>query len=240
VVLTGAPGGGMSAPVSEVLAASASIDRLEPWLRHRLRPLDLGSAVDCRVSQDVDADGAPMTPYEGDLVPAAVLVSLVAREEGVCVIFTRRADTLARHSGQIALPGGRIELGETPWAAAVREAHEEIGLEPCFVRPLGLGDIYRTVTGFEITPVVAVVQPGFSLVPSAAEVAEVFETPFAFLMDPANHELRVLDGPAGRRRYYVMPHRDRLIWGATAGILRALWERLFDGPAPVAGLADEA
>jgi 8-oxo-dGTP pyrophosphatase MutT (NUDIX family) len=230
----------MSSPALDT--AQAPISALEPWLLQRLHPLTSIPAPDRRVFEDLDADGLPMPAIPDALVPAAVLIALVEREEGLCVIFTRRADTLARHSGQIALPGGRIEPGETPWAAAIREAHEEIGLDPRFVRPIGLGDIYRTVTGFEISPVVAIVRPGFRLVPSAAEVAEVFETPFAFLMDPANHELRVLDGPAGRRRYYVMPHNDRLIWGATAGILRALWERVFREPAPTGSLrsADEA
>ena len=156
-----------------------------------------------------------------------MLVALVERDGGLNLILTRRADTLRRHSGQVALPGGRADEGEAPCTTAIREAQEEIGLEPRFVRPVGLGDLYRTTTGFEITPVVAFVAPGFILTPSAAEVAEVFEIPFAFLMDPANHEERIWESLAGARRYYAMSHEDRVIWGATAGILRRLWERLF-------------
>ena len=175
-----------------------------------------------------------MLAPEETLVAAAVLVGLTPRAHGLNLILTRRADTLSRHSGQVALPGGRADPGEAAWTTALREAQEEIGLDPRLVRPVGLGDRYRTSSGFEITPVVAIVEPGFTLSPSAAEVAEVFETPFAFLMDPSNHEERVWEGPAGRRRYYAMPHEDRLIWGATAGILRGLWERLFDGAAPAA------
>ncbi len=206
---------------------ASPLRELEPWLAHRLLPLAPAPGMEERITADVDVEGVALSGAGGTLVPAAVLVGLTARAGALHVIFTRRADTLARHSGQVALPGGRAGPGETPWAAAIREAEEEIGLDPAFVRPIGLGDRHRTSTGFEITPVVAVVEPGFTLHPSPAEVAEVFETPFAFLMDPANHEERIWESPAGPRRYYAMPHEDRLIWGATAGVLRSLWERLF-------------
>ena len=206
---------------------ASPVEVLEPWIAGRLHPLSLDPAPGRRIHADEDASGAPLVEGAAPLVAAAVLIALAEREGGLNLILTRRADTLTRHSGQVALPGGRTEPGETPWAAAVREAKEEVGLDPRFVRLVGLGDLYRTGTGFEITPVVAFVTPGFTLTPSEAEVAEVFETPFAFLMDPANHEERVWDSPAGARRYYAMPHGDRLIWGATAGVLRALWERLF-------------
>ncbi len=158
-----------------------------------------------------------------------MLIALVERPEGLSVILTRRAETLSRHSGQIAFPGGRVEPGETPWAAAVREAQEEIALDPALVRVMGLGDPYRTVTSFEVVPVVGFVRPDFVLRASEAEVAEIFETPFAFLMDPANHQKRSLQGPQGERCYYAMPYGDRFIWGATAGMLRSLYERLFAG-----------
>ena len=221
----------MSAPATVTVTGSVTPLSpalvLEPWLAARLHPLSLEPGRGLRIHADWREDGPDPSFEAGVLVPAAVLVGLTPRAGGLNLILTRRADTLTRHSGQVALPGGRAEAGETPWATALREAHEEIGLDPALVRPIGLGDLYRTLTGFEITPVVAMVAPGFQLAPSAAEVAEVFETPFAFLMDPANHEERVWDGPAGRRRYYAMPHEDRLIWGATAGILRGLWERLF-------------
>ena len=219
------------------VTASSPLQLLEPWIAARLHPLSVEAAADRRVHFDLDAAGAAITSAVSASTPAAVLIALVEREGGLNLILTRRADTLSRHSGQVALPGGRMDVGETPWAAALREAQEEIGLDPGFVRLTGLCDIYRTGSGFEITPVVAFVAPGFVLTPSPAEVAEVFETPFAFLMDPANHEERIWESPEGARRYYAMPHHDRLIWGATAGILRGLWERLLgvhavspDGP----------
>ena len=221
----------MTAPaaVTGPVTPFSPISVLERWLAARLHPLSVEPAAGLRIHADW-REGGPVAEA-GVLVPAAVLVGLTPRAGGLNLILTRRADTLTRHSGQVALPGGRAEAGEAPWATAVREAHEEIGLDPALVRPIGLGDLYRTFTGFEITPVVAMVAPAFELTPSAAEVAEVFETPFAFLMDPANHEERVWEGPEGRRRYYAMPHGDRLIWGATAGILRGLWERLFSDDA---------
>ena len=210
-----------------VVTACSPSRILEPWIAARLHPLSGAPLTDARAGGDLDAEGAAILAAAAASVPAAVLIGLVDREEGLNLILTRRADTLSRHSGQIALPGGRTEPGEAPWTAALREAEEEIGLDRRFVRPIGLCDVYRTGSGFEITPVVGFVAPGFTLTPFEAEVAEVFEAPFAFLMDPANHEERIWKGPEGARRYYAMPHQDRLIWGATAGILRALWERLF-------------
>ncbi len=209
------------------VTALSPLQVLEPWIATRLHPLSSAPVAGARMQRDLDAQGLAMPGAISASVPAAVLIALVEREEGLHLILTRRADTLSRHSGQVALPGGRTEPGEAPWTAALREAEEEIGLERRFVRPAGLCDPYQTHTGFEITPVVGFVAPGFALTPSEAEVAEVFETPFSFLMDPANHEERIWDSPEGARRYYAMPHQDRLIWGATAGILRALWERLF-------------
>ena len=217
----------MTPAQAAAVTARSAAEVLEPWIGERLHPLSASLLANHRVQSDLDAHGVTIAPTDTALMPAAVLIALAEREDGLSLILTRRADTLTRHSGQVALPGGRAEPGEEPWTTAVREAEEEIGLERRFVRPIGLGDLYRTGTGFEITPVVAFVAPGFTLTPSAAEVAEVFETPFAFLMDPANHEERVWESPAGPRRYYAMPHQDRLIWGATAGILRGLWERLF-------------
>ncbi|HEY2659116.1 MAG TPA: CoA pyrophosphatase [Caulobacteraceae bacterium] len=176
-----------------------------------------------------DFDLNPGHPPPDLLTSAAVLVALIEHEEGLTVLLTRRADTLRRHTGQVALPGGRCDPGETPWGTALREAHEEVGLEPALVELAGLSSAYQTGSGFDITPVVGFVKPGFSLTPNPAEVADIFETPFAFLMNPANHERRFLDGEDGaRRHFYAMPYQERLIWGATAGILRALYERLCD------------
>jgi 8-oxo-dGTP pyrophosphatase MutT (NUDIX family) len=205
------------------------LDRLKPWFVERLHPLRDDDALSRTLYSDFDLN----PDLEGRraahaLTPAAVLVPLVERPEGLSVILTRRADSLSRHSGQIAFPGGRSDPGETPWATALREAQEEIGLDPAFVTVSGLGDPYETVTGFCVTPVVGFVRPGFSLAASPAEVADLFETPFGFLMNPANHERRFHEGLDGqRRRYYAMPYQDRFIWGATAGMLRCLYERLF-------------
>ena len=159
--------------------------------------------------------------------PAAVLAPIVARPEGLSVLLTLRASHLRSHSGQVAFPGGKVDPGETPLETAFREAREEIGLEARFVEPLGWLDPYLTGTGFRIATLVALVEPGFSLETNRDEVAEVFETPFAFLMDPANHLVQEREWRGAARKFYAMPHGERYIWGATAGILRNLWERLF-------------
>jgi 8-oxo-dGTP pyrophosphatase MutT (NUDIX family) len=162
---------------------------------------------------------------------AAVLIALVEHEGGPTVILTRRADTLRSHTGQVALPGGRIDPGETPWAAALREAQEEIGLDPATVTLAGLSTPYRTGNGYHIVPVVGLVSPPVSLFPNPAEVADIFEPPFAFLMDPANHQRRQAETPDGEtRRFYAMTWGEQLIWGVTAGILRALHDRLYGEP----------
>ena len=159
--------------------------------------------------------------------PAAVLLPIVNRAEGLTVLLTLRASDLRAHSGQVAFPGGKIDAGETPREAALREAREEIGLEERFIEPLGWLDPYLTGTGFRIAPLVALVEPAFALNVNALEVDEVFETPFAFLMDPANHRLDEREWRGRRRQFYAMPHEGRYIWGATAGILRNLYEKLF-------------
>jgi len=159
--------------------------------------------------------------------PAAVLAPIVARPAGLTMLLTLRASHLRAHSGQIAFPGGKVDPGETPDEAALREAHEEIGLEARFVEPLGWLDPYLTGTGFRVAPLVALIDPAFTLTPNELEVDEVFETPFAFLMDPANHRLDEREWRGQVRKFYAMPHEGRYIWGATAGILRNLYEKLF-------------
>ena len=158
---------------------------------------------------------------------AAVLLPIVERPQGLTVLLTLRASDLRAHSGQVAFPGGKIDPGETPREAALREAREEIGLEERYIEPLGWLDPYLTGTGFRVAPLVALVEPSFALNLNKLEVDEVFETPFAFLMDPANHRLDEREWQGRRRRFYAMPHEGRYIWGATAGILRNLYEKLF-------------
>ncbi len=174
----------------------------------------------------------PAMPKVDAFRAAAVLVPLVEHEAGVTVLLTRRADTLRSHTGQVAFPGGRMDAGETPWEAALREAEEEIGLDRSHVTLAGLSSNYQTGSGYDIVPVIGFVTPGFKLTPNPDEVADVFEAPFAFLMDPKNHERQFREQADGMRRYfYAMPYEDQFIWGATAGMLRALYERLYGAPA---------
>lgn len=159
---------------------------------------------------------------------AAVLITLIERDGEARIILTQRACQLRDHSGQIAFPGGKIEeTDKTPEEAALREAHEEIGLSGAQVRILGCQPLYYTGTGFEITPVVAIAEPPFSFQIDAAEVAAVFDVPLSFLMNPTNHlrEKRLIHGE--ERLFYAMAYQDYYIWGATAGMIRALFERLY-------------
>lgn len=158
---------------------------------------------------------------------AAVLVGIVARDEPT-ILLTQRTEHLPSHAGQVAFPGGKLEPGDPdPIAAAVRETHEEIGLDRAFIKPVGFLDALRTHTGFHVDPVVALIEPGFSLALDSREVADAFEVPLAFLMDPANHELqwRMRDGR--KRHFYVMPYQQRYIWGVTAAMLKNMQQRLF-------------
>lgn len=156
----------------------------------------------------------------GEPVTAAVLVGVVPRPTGLAVLLTQRTDHLRDHAGQISFPGGRVEPDDASLpAAALREAEEEIGLPPARVDVLGTLRPYRTVTGFRIHPIVGWVEPPLTLAPDAFEVAEVFEVPLDFVLDPTNHHRQCYRRGATTRFYYVLPYQERFIWGATAGIL---------------------
>ena len=162
--------------------------------------------------------------------PAAVLIGIVERAEGARVILTRRAAHLREHSGQVAFPGGKIDARDaSPLAAALREAQEEIGLDLRHAEPIGYLDPYLTGTGFRVIPVLARVSPHFSAAADAREVEAVFETPLAFLMAPDNHRRETREWKGAMRHYYVMPWQEHKIWGATAGMIRALHARLYGG-----------
>jgi 8-oxo-dGTP pyrophosphatase MutT (NUDIX family) len=162
------------------------------------------------------------------LRPAAVLIPIIERGSGLSVLFTRRADHLARHAGQVSFPGGRFDDGDADEvSAALRETEEEVGLSRTFVTVLGELDRYETGTGFAIHPFVGLVREGFELKIDKSEVAEAFEVPLSFLMDPKNHEPRTATWQGRERRFYGMTYDGHYIWGATAGILINLYERLY-------------
>lgn len=202
-------------------------EALKARLRDRLAPVEGWRPNQAAAKSDFDLNpGVDFGVRE--LRPAAVLIPLIGRPESVSVLLTRRADTLTKHSGQIAFPGGRLDPGETAVEAALREAREEVALDSGLVEVLGLGDAYETGTGFLITPVVGWLNAPPVVTPSEAEVADIFETPWDFLMDAANHRRDFLDMDDGDRRWFwAMPWEDRYIWGATAGIIRALRVRLY-------------
>lgn len=144
------------------------------------------------------------------------------------MLFTQRAEETPAHPGQVSFPGGRVHADDaSALETALRETREEIGLDARFIEPIGAWDQYETGTGFRITPIVGLVEPGFSLTLDPREVADVFEAPLSFLFDPANHERREGEWRGYKRAYYAMPYEGRFIWGATAGMIRALWERLY-------------
>jgi 8-oxo-dGTP pyrophosphatase MutT (NUDIX family) len=163
---------------------------------------------------------------EQPIRPAAVLIAVVEHPQPT-VLLTQRSANLNDHAGQISFPGGKIDPTDaSPLDAALREAEEEVGLSRNFVDPIGYLDLYGTSFGFRILPTVARVRPGFDLRISQAEVDDAFEVPLSFLMDPANHQVHSKEFRGMERTYYAMPFAERYIWGATAGILRVLYERI--------------
>ncbi len=196
------PGGGPSAPRTGSGAAAS-----QPRGDHDLNP-------------DFYQPGRPLTA-------AAVLVPVVVRDQGLSLLFTRRTEHLIDHAGQISFPGGRIDpADDDAWAAALRETEEEVGLPRTHVRPIGRLDTYVTRTGFEVTPLVGLLRPPFPLAPDSFEVAEVFEAPLGFFLDPANCEIHSRTYQGRERFFFAFPYGEHYIWGATAGMLVNLVEVL--------------
>jgi 8-oxo-dGTP pyrophosphatase MutT (NUDIX family) len=159
--------------------------------------------------------------------PAAVLIPVVDRQKPT-VLLTQRTPDLPSHPGQIAFPGGKIDREDDgPLSAALREAEEEIGLDRNLIEPIGYLDVYLTFSGFRILPLLARVEPDYALTLNAHEVADAFEVPLDFLMEPLNHQFLKRDWKGIERAYYAMPFGERYIWGVTAGILRNLWEKMY-------------
>jgi 8-oxo-dGTP pyrophosphatase MutT (NUDIX family) len=182
----------------------SSLDRLRRGLAH-------GGEV-------TQSDELP--PATLDLVPAAVLIPIVLRPGALTVLLTQRTAHLRDHAGQVSFPGGRSEHDDgSPVVTALREAQEEVGLDPAQVEVLGTLEEYRTVTGFAVTPVVALVHPPLNLRLDDFEVADVFEPPLEFLLDPANHRREQVSFQGRMREYWAIPWQGHYIWGATAGML---------------------
>ena len=177
------------------------------------------------------------TLNEREFKPAAVLIPVIEREGRATVLLTRRTDHLSSHSGQIAFPGGKIDPGETPEFAALREAQEEVGLDPDRVELLGTFGTYYSGSGYCVSPVVGMVRGTPELTINKDEVADIFETPLAFLMDQKSHQVESRTWNKREIQYFTMPYTDeavdppveRRIWGLTAGIIRMVQERLYGG-----------
>ena len=189
------------------------------------RPLP-GLEAQLRMAPSPRLGWDPLKFPEGAANGAALLL-VYPHDDTLHLALTVRGSGLRNHTGQVSLPGGRVEEGETFEAAALREAQEEIGLDAKFIEPIGYLDLYLTFSGFRILPLVARVDPGYRITLNPAEVADAFEVPLEFVMQPANHQRHKRDWKGIERQYYAMPFGDRYIWGVTAGILRNLYERIY-------------
>jgi 8-oxo-dGTP pyrophosphatase MutT (NUDIX family) len=164
-----------------------------------------------------------VVPIPESWKPAAVLVPLINRAPGITVLLTQRTADMPSHAGQVAFPGGRRQASDVDAAAtALRETEEEVGIPARFVDVIGAVDLYRTGTGYEITPIVGIVTPGFTVRADPREVADVFEVPLEHFLDEVNHKIDSRQWQGRERRYYAMPYGERYIWGATAGMLKNL------------------
>ena len=208
------------------ISAAEFFDRARARLRFEI-PAGLTDASVVPPSGDQGTDRMlEIVAREQPIRPAAVLIPVVEHAQPT-VLLTQRAAHLNDHAGQISFPGGKIDdTDASPLDAALREAEEEIGLGREFIDPIGYLDLYATGFGFRILPTVARVKPGFNLRINPSEVDDTFEVPLAFLMNPVNHQLHSKEFRGIERSYYAMPFEERYIWGATAGILRLLYERI--------------
>jgi 8-oxo-dGTP pyrophosphatase MutT (NUDIX family) len=215
-----------------VRTAPVAIDASEFFQRGRERlrfdvPPALRDPTIVPVSGDAGTDRMlEIIAREQPIRPAAVLIPVIDHPEPT-VLLTQRSAHLNDHAGQISFPGGKIDPTDTsPLDTALREAREEIGLDHSFIDPIGYLDVYGTGFGFRILPTLARVAPGFTLRINAGEVDDAFEVPLAFLMNPVNHQIHSKEFRGMERFYYAMPYAGHYIWGATAGILRLLYERI--------------
>ena len=218
-------------PIHETCAHEKKVAKefLEPaGLRLRLQsPPEWQPEITDENRHVIAADIIAKRESAGKVTRAAVLIPLVLKEEGLSVLLTQRTNHLRDHAGQISFPGGRMDPeDQSPNDTALRESQEEIGLDPKRVEIIGHMPQYLTVSGYSVTPVVGLVQAQAEYVLDEFEVADVFEVPLSFLLDPANHQVRLWQSEQGGRRFYSMPYENRFIWGATAGMLRNLYHLL--------------
>jgi len=209
------------------ISSSEFFDRARARLRFDVPPGLADSNIIPRSGDQGNDRMLEIIAREQPVRPAAVLIPVVDHPQPT-VLLTQRAAHLNDHAGQISFPGGKIDATDaSPLDTALREAEEEVGLSREFVDPIGYLDLYGTSFGFRILPTVARVKPGFRLQINHAEVDDAFEVPLAFLMDPVNHQVHSKEFRGIERSYYAMPFAERYIWGATAGILRVLYERIY-------------
>lgn len=200
-----------------------------PIAPHRLTPANLRASFGRQTDWEPEAidERADVLANIDQLTRAAVLVPLVQRDHGLSLLLTQRTAHLHDHAGQVSFPGGRAEDHDKDLTdTALRETEEEIGLARRHIEPIGQLPDYFTRSGFRVTPVVSLVTPPFELTPDSFEVADIFEVPLDFLMNPANHQQRMVELDTGPRTFFTMPFERYFIWGATAGMLRTFYSFL--------------